>query len=325
MKRTISALIIILMPCVSATTQVRQQELVDTVAARVGQEVILLSEIRNTVGQAMREIRQNTGSQTEYERQVDSLMERTLNEMIDTKILYREALRNALNITDEAVERRVQAVRDRFDTEEEFMEYINEAGLTLSKIREDERKFTLAAAMLENKRQALADAIVIDEADITEFYEENEDEFVTPEQVRVRQIMMRARRDTPERAEARARLELLRDEILAGASFEELAKKYSQAPGAEDGGIIGWQKRGDLVPVLENAAFDLEIGGVSEVIGNQFGVYLLTIDDRKESGAITKEDARAQIEPYLRRQQVEDGLDRWLSDLRKLSNVRIYL
>lgn len=73
----------------------------------------------------------------------------------------------------------------------------------------------------------------------------------------------------------------LKSEIEEGASFEELAKKYSKCPSGKNGGDLGYFRRGQMVKEFENAAFDTKINQVSDPIKTQFGYHLIKVYDKK--------------------------------------------
>jgi parvulin-like peptidyl-prolyl isomerase len=300
-------------------------ELIDSIVAVVDQEVILLSDLKAAVPGEIERLRNESASVEAYQAAVNRLLMQTLEEDIVAKILYREALRASVVVDDKFVEQRIDQLRDKYDTDEAFIEYLTSAGETLSDVRGRTRKILMAQSMQFEKSRELAKNIVISEAEVAEFYEENKKEFSSPEQVRLRQIMIRSRRNSDERAEEKALMESVREQILAGADFGDMARKYSELDGATDGGIVGWQTRGELVQVLEDAAFGLDAGGISEVLELQFGVYLLMVDARREAGEMDFKEARTQIEPHLRELQAEELFGRWMNDLRKHSNVRIFL
>ncbi len=73
----------------------------------------------------------------------------------------------------------------------------------------------------------------------------------------------------------------LKSQIEEGASFEELAKEYSQCPSGASGGDLGYFTRGQMVQPFENAAFDTETGKVSDPVQTQFGWHLIKVIDKK--------------------------------------------
>ena len=308
----------------SANTLV-SAELGDTIAAKVDDEVILLSEIRGQVNNYLFIIQEESTSQADYEKKVAELLDETLEESIETKILYREAVRFAIEVHYSRVEKSLEKFRVRFKTEEEFMAYLSKAGVSLSDFRERERKSLMAGDLARTKLFELQKEQIIAESDVEAFYNENKDEFTEPEEIRLRQIMIRARRDTVERKQAIAKLNQLREKIIAGADFEAMAKQHSQDPAAAEGGIIGWQKGGQLTQAIEEVAFALKRGDVSQVVETPLGVYLLRVDDRKEATALPLQEARLNIERALRSKMASEQYDKWIDDLRRRSKVRIFI
>jgi len=73
----------------------------------------------------------------------------------------------------------------------------------------------------------------------------------------------------------------LRDEILAGKDFADVAAEVSNCPSSAQGGDLGFFSRGMMVPEFDEAAFTLEVGELSEPIRTQFGWHLLIVTDQK--------------------------------------------
>ena len=74
----------------------------------------------------------------------------------------------------------------------------------------------------------------------------------------------------------------IRKEIINGASFEEMAAKYSMCPsGKSNGGDLGYFEKGVMVPEFEKAAFRLPVGKISQPVKTQFGYHLIRVNDRR--------------------------------------------
>ncbi len=73
----------------------------------------------------------------------------------------------------------------------------------------------------------------------------------------------------------------LREEILAGKDFADVAAAVSQCPSGANGGDLGFFTRGMMVPEFDEASFTLEVGELSEPVQTQFGWHLLVVTDKK--------------------------------------------
>jgi hypothetical protein len=103
-------------------------------------------------------------------------------------------------------------------------------------------------------------------------------------QVRARHIMMTPPIEATQvqRDSVRAALEQIRTRIVGGASFEDMARQFSQDPGsASDGGDLGFFARGDMVQPFEDAAMALEPGQVSGVVETPMGLHLIRLEERR--------------------------------------------
>lgn len=74
----------------------------------------------------------------------------------------------------------------------------------------------------------------------------------------------------------------LREEILAGKAFADVAAEVSMCPSGANGGDLGFFGKGQMVKPFEDAAFSMEVGDVSEPIQTQFGWHLIYLADKKE-------------------------------------------
>ncbi|MCD6385465.1 peptidyl-prolyl cis-trans isomerase [Candidatus Sumerlaeota bacterium] len=147
---------------------------------------------------------------------------------------------------------------------------------------------------------------VLDE-DIRFYYQRHINEFVHPEKVRVRTIFLKSpsERPMPERRKVREKLERLRQQILNGADFEEMAKKYSEAKNAPQGGLLPAFSRGTFFSDFEKTAFALEPHQLSTVQDFKDGFYIIQCLEKIPAEKIGLDDARTTITRRLSRYQLK--------------------
>jgi len=255
----------------------------------------------------------------------EKALREALDQAIERKILYRQALLAGLEIPDNEVEERLDKIKKQYASQDDFLKLLEEAGETMSDFRDRLRKQIMAISMGMRKRQEFEKEAVISEAEVSQYYTEHASEFARPERVRLRRIFLSADKDAPSRALVKARIEALRDEILLGADFATLAREHSSGPDAAEGGLVGGVVRGALVPELETAAFALESGAVSEVVETEWGFHLLKVEVHEPAGQAAYEEVRTEIEPRLRAHYADERYRKWMDELRKRSRVRVFI
>ena len=162
----------------------------------------------------------------------------------------------------------------------------------------------------------------VTEAALKKYYDDNRD-FYDQVTVQVSHILFRLPPNAPqaERAQARARLAGLRQQILAKQiSFADAAQKYSQCPSATRGGDIGFIMRKWVVdePVAQ-AAFALKVGEVSDVIETEVGLQLLTVTARNP-GQPSHFD---KIKDLVRENLAKEMWDNLVAQQRKVARIEI--
>ena len=149
-------------------------------------------------------------------------------------------------------------------------------------------------------RDDLAAEIAISPGTIEGYYESRKAGLTMPEQRRVRHILV------ADGDEALARAEALRARIVSGEAFEDVAREASDDPGsAGQGGDLGFGGRGIWVPPFEEAAFSLPVGEVSEPVRSDFGYHLIRVEDIRASRTRTFEEAKEELEREYRGDQAE--------------------
>ena len=135
-------------------------------------------------------------------------------------------------------------------------------------------------------------------------YNENIQQYSTPEQARASHILLKT--EGKDDAVVKKQAEDLLAQLKKGASFEELAKKNSQdEASAAKGGDLDYFNKGQMVPEFDKAAFSLPIGQLSDLVKSNYGYHIIKVIDRKAASSKTLAEVRAQIEDQLKYEQAQ--------------------
>jgi peptidyl-prolyl cis-trans isomerase C len=153
--------------------------------------------------------------------------------------------------------------------------------------------------------------ITVSDAEIQKAYADNANQY---EQVKARHILIAPKGSPAAQAgkdltdeQAKAKAEDLRKQIVAGANFEELAKKESDDTGSgARGGDLGSFGHNQMVPEFEQAAFAAKVGDVTPVVKTQFGYHIIQVQDHTYTPF---EQVRATLEKDQRQKKVSDAID----------------
>lgn len=140
------------------------------------------------------------------------------------------------------------------------------------------------------------------------------------QQTHVRHILIKVT-PTVTAADARRRLVDLKERIdNKAATFEDLAKLYSNDLSASKGGDLGWVYPGDTVPEFERAMDALKPGQISDPIESPFGYHLIQVVERKAND-VSKERQRLTARLAIRERKTEEATNEWLRQLRDRTYV----
>lgn len=150
------------------------------------------------------------------------------------------------------------------------------------------------------------------------------DDPVIVDEFRARHILLRPS-EVLLPSEARIRLASLREQVQNGADFAELAREHSQDPGsAAQGGDLGWQGPGQLVPAFEEKMRELSLGEISEPFETQFGWHIVQLLETRERDR-TLDARRNQAQQYIRARKADQRMEGWLQQLRDEAYIEIRL
>ena len=212
---------------------------------------------------------------------------------VERILLTQQARSKIDNVRPEEIDARFIALKQQYGGDEEFAKHFALKDEDVVKIKADIED----DIRLEKHFDELCkDAKRPGEADARAYYMEHVEEFKVPEMVHAAHIVQHLSPGI-EMEKIYAELLNIREQLMAGASFDALAQEYSHCrDGSHD---LGYFARGQMVQAFENVAFDTKVGEYSDVFRTEFGYHVLTVLDRKEESVREFVDVRYDIESML--------------------------
>ncbi len=259
-------------------------ELVDRVAAVVGDTVVLYSEILESLLQAQAEGRTIPPAGTPA---FDSVMSGTLNNMIDQLVLLQRAQEEDVSIAEDVIEaetdRRFREVRNSFPSATAFNEAIEESGRTLVQYRLYLRSQVRAQLMIQQfvqQRSGSLPPVTVSEEEVRAYFERNLSGQSRPPTISFEQVVIRPTPGEEAEAEARERVEEVVTALREGMEFEIAARRYSEDPANRDeGGDLGWVRRSGIDPDFAEAAWAARTGTPVGPVRTQFGYHVIKVEN----------------------------------------------
>ena len=257
------------------------------------------------------------------ETQRDQLNRQALDTIIDIELLYQESQRRGFEISDDRVEEQVDNLKTQLGEGEGYASALEQIGISDGELRTEFRRQLAIQDMIDTD---IAPSTTVSQQESTEFYQNNPALFFSPEQVRASHILILLSPDAgeEEKTEARSRIAEIRERIVGGEDFAQLAGQFSEDGSSMNGGDLGYFERQQMVKPFADAAFSLEIGQLSDVVTTQYGYHLIQVTDRREESVVPFEQVQLQIFQYLQREKVMVTIEELAAELRSQAEIEEY-
>jgi peptidyl-prolyl cis-trans isomerase SurA len=294
------------------------QQVVESIVAVVGNEVIFFSDVEGQVMQ-MKAERDPTP--------VEELRCRVLEDLMIQKLFLDQAKIDSIEVSPDNVEA---------DLNNRLAEYIRRAGSeqaletyfskSMAEIKKDLREMLTNQYIVQETQGTIAQNITVTPDEIKKYYNSMPKDSLplVPRKVELSIISVEPPDMESSKAEVRQRLLDLRSRIINGESFSALAVLYSEDPGtAPKGGELGFVTRGEVAKPYAEAAWSLKKGAVSKIVESEFGFHIIQLIDRKGDMVNTR---HILMRPKLSAEQTEWAILRLdsIANLVRLDSLTFY-
>jgi len=285
-------------------------EVVDRVACIVDDQVILLSEVQDRA--RILRTRSPDAPRLDLEREA-------LEALVAEKLLEKQLQALGIEIRPSELKMAIEDVvrQNGLPSEEALKKALERQGLTWEEYTETLRK-QLAQMKLINLR--VRSQVKIDEEEVRRRYAEIVAAERGEEEIRASHLLVHAPADASPKELERARQVAL--SLLARARAGEPLEELARAPLGADApprtaGDLGWFRRGEMLRELEEAAFALSPGQLSEPVRTRFGYHLVLVQERREVPPPDYEEVAARLRDALYQEELERQTRRFVESLKK--------
>ncbi|MCB5253796.1 MAG: peptidylprolyl isomerase [Candidatus Cloacimonadaceae bacterium] len=252
-------------------------EVLDKIVAKVGTEIILMSELQQQIKQLS-----STG--------IDPAMlapRAVLNQMVEQRLIVQKAKELDIQIDEQAIKdyaaRYIKQIKSQYPSEADFQADLTKMKLTQSELQKHfEDQITENALSEQLIEKYISTKINVEESEMREFYETSKDTLaVKPVSWELRLIVREVTPSEESQLKARAVIDSIYQSLQTGADFAQLASEHSDCASSQQGGDLGLFKRGMMVKPFEDAAFELSVGETSGIVETQFGYHIIRLTEKR--------------------------------------------
>jgi len=296
-------------------------KITNRVVAIVNDELVTLYEL-NTMMQLLTGI-PSEQLKSKSEDVYFKTRQKVLDDLINQKIVFEKVKELEIEVTAKAVAQAIERVKtDNQLTQEDLLSELKKQGTNYEaykkSIKEELERVQLINYEVKSK-------IILREEELKEYYNTHREEFTREGRVRLALIFLK-QEDSADKKEARDLYQKAQEILLMikdGKNFANLAEKFSNGPGASEGGDLGVFKMTELNPEMAEIIKDLPAGGVSKPIVRPYGIRIIKVEEKDGGGEKSFDQVRNAIQTILYRKELDKRYSAWIKDLRKKAYIKI--
>ncbi|MBU0701341.1 peptidylprolyl isomerase [bacterium] len=251
---------------------------------------------------------------------IPDLRKQVLDSLVKEKILLAETKRYGITVTEDEI---VNGVRSSFPDINTYNQYIKYAPPIWWKTKEQDvskeiMMAKLIGAMVDHstitdgeidsyyKREyeqahllhiLISPKKLVPQTEVADYYEKNKEDFMKNGKLKARHILIAVQENANQQEDgaAKAKITNLYNQAKGGGDFAELAKKNSNCPSSQNGGLLDYFGEGVMDPEFEKAAYKLKVGELSPPVRSKFGYHIIKLEDKLPDTPKALEDVEEEI------------------------------
>ncbi len=234
-----------------------------------------------------------------------------IHRLIEDKLILSRANKLKLEVREKLVDDKLQELKGQYPSEQVFLDALIKNGITISDLRNKIRDQLKIDFVVEEEVKS---KIYVNPSEVTDFYQQNKDQFMKKEQIQLDSIFIGFEED---KAKTKAKAQEALKKINEGNDFNEVAKEYSQAPSL---GII---EEGQLLASIEEVVFKLKDGEVSSLVEVERGIYIFKLVERIPSQLASLSEVKDSVYNFVFKKKFQERFNAWLQKLKKDAYIEV--
>ena len=330
-------------------------QVVEEIITRVNNQIITRSEFERSKDQLKDEVKQQAPKDPDKayaDREKD-----VLRDLVDQQLLLDKAKDLGITGDTDLIKQLDQMRKDmKLDSLEDLEKEATKQGVSWEDFKQNMRNQILTQKVIGEE---VSGHLSVSKEEEQKFYDDHKNEMEQPEYIRLSEILVAPKVAAPAPAPAaapgtapaagdsnappaaaaaqpvvddaanaaalsaaEAKANDLLKQIHDGATFEDIAKKYSDGPSAADGGALGTFERGKLAKSIEDETFAMKAGDITGVVHTKQGYVILKVVDHQMAGIPPMKDILPKIQDALYYQKLQPALRAYLTKLREEAYIK---
>ncbi|MDX1632842.1 MAG: peptidyl-prolyl cis-trans isomerase [Thermoanaerobaculia bacterium] len=306
------------------TASTAAAEPVDRIVLRVNDQIATLGDYREGLAERRQRILSSPQlDEGERAELLDSVAVDVIRSLYEELLMLSRAEQLGIEVPEAAVSDTIAQMREQrgLESEEEMQRALASQGLTMQDLRERMRENLIVQQVMARE---VRERIEVPEEELRQIYRDTRDEFRVPPALKLREIVVLADAVEDDRQRAEAARAVVR-EIESGGSFEEVAARTAAEGTTSEIIELGWVEEGDLDPSLEEAAWTLESGDLSDPIQGRGGHHILQVVERRDASVRSFEEVRDELAAREQERRFPVEYAEYLETLEERSYVELDL
>lgn len=292
------------------------EEVAEGIAAQVGPDIVLMSEVMQLAGPVERVARAQGAS----DQEIGQLQAEMLERLIERRLLEQVVKRAELEASDTEVDNAIASIaKENGLTAEQLRQSVEAGGLSFETYREKIRGEIQRAKVLNGMVRS---KVRMDEREVRRLYDEK---YATQaeggEEVHLRHLLVTFGKEVKrDEATACGQVRSALARIRAGEEFQDVASRLSDVA-ADRGGDVGWVQTRSLAGWMKDVVGKLSPGEISDVVRMPFGCNLLQVVERREFKKRPYAEVAEELRDALYQQRIEDEYVKFMNKLRSQTYI----